>query len=47
MRDARMSANDPDGEHGVGVTIPQHGTREQYSKDTAILRKRKIIFWAS
>ena len=47
MRDARMFANDPDSEHGVNVSISQHGTREQYSKDTAILRKRKIIFWAS
>lgn len=46
MRDARMSANDLDGiEHGVNVSVSQHGTREQYSKDTAILRK--IIFWAS
>ena len=46
MRDVRISANDPDGmEHGVNVSISQHGTREQYSKDTAFLRK--IIFWAS
>lgn len=42
-----MSANDPDSEHSVSLSISQHGTREQYSKDTAILRKRKIIFWAS
>jgi hypothetical protein len=47
MRDARMPANDPEGDYGVTVSMPQHGIREQYSKDTAILRKRKIIFWAS
>lgn len=47
MRDALMSTNELDGEYGVNVSISQHGTREQYSKDTAILRKRKIIFWAS
>jgi hypothetical protein len=47
MRDARIAANDPDSEHSINVSISQNGTREQYSKDTAILRKRKIIFWAS
>jgi hypothetical protein len=47
MRDARMSANDPDNEQSVNVSVSQQGTREHYSKDTAILRKRKIIFWAS
>lgn len=41
-----MSANDPDSEHGVNVSVSQHGAREQYSKDTTN-RKRKIIFWAS
>jgi len=45
MRDARIAADDLDGENGVNVSISQHGAREQYSKDTAILRK--IIFWAS
>lgn len=42
-----MSTNDLDGEYGVNVSVSQQNTREQYSKDTAILRKRKIIFWAS